>query len=71
MKEERREEAVEEIIKTIGAKVEVKKMRISRDRDREREMIMIGKCGAEKGGVGEKEIFERQERKDCVGLDLK
>lgn len=43
MKEERREEAVEEIIKTIGAKIEVKKMRISGDRDRDREMIMIGK----------------------------
>lgn len=27
MKEERREEAVEEIIKTIGTKIEVKKMR--------------------------------------------
>lgn len=34
---------MEEIIKTIRAKVEVKEMRISGDRDREREMIMIGK----------------------------
>lgn len=43
VKEERREDAVKEIIKTIEAKVEVKEMRISGDRDREREMIMIGK----------------------------
>lgn len=43
MKEERREEAVEEIIKMIGAKIEVKEMKISGDRDREREKIMIGK----------------------------
>lgn len=43
VKEERREDAMKEIIKTIEAKVEVKEMRISGDRDREREMIMIGK----------------------------
>lgn len=43
VKEERREDAMKEIIKTIEAKVEVKEMRISEDRDREREMIMIGK----------------------------
>lgn len=43
VKEERREDAVKEIIKTIEAKVEVKEMRIFGDRDREREMIMIGK----------------------------
>lgn len=43
MKEERREDAVKEIIKTIEVKVEVKEMRISGDRNREREMIMIGK----------------------------
>lgn len=43
VKEERREDAVKEIIKTIEAKVEVKEMRISGDRDRERKMIMFGK----------------------------
>lgn len=70
VKEGKRREAVEEILKTLGVDIEIKEMRRI-GRDGNKEMILVGTGGrAEKGSNKKEKEFERQEREDMGRLDV-